>query len=60
MHVAFRLDIMRYLTLADALKQRYTQIRFVSRELPVHLRDMLAAKGMGFVSSTRLFASCLC
>jgi len=32
------------LTLADGLKQRGAHILFVSRELPVHLRDMLAAK----------------
>lgn len=39
---------MRCLTLADELKQRGAQIRFVSRELPAHLRDMLAAKGIAF------------
>ncbi|MCK9201493.1 MAG: UDP-2,4-diacetamido-2,4,6-trideoxy-beta-L-altropyranose hydrolase [Gallionella sp.] len=57
-HIAFRADatsqigtghFMRCLTLADALRQRGAQIRFVSRGLPVHLRDMLAAKGMEFV-----------
>lgn len=41
---------MRCLTLADALKQRGAQIRFVSCDLPVHLRDMLAAQDMESVS----------
>lgn len=58
-HIAFRTDatsqigtghFMRCLTLANALKQRSAQIRFVSRELPVHLCDMLAAKDIEFVS----------
>lgn len=40
---------MRCLTLADALKQRGGQIRFVSRHMPEHLRDMLAAKGHEFM-----------
>lgn len=40
---------MRCLTLADTLKRQGAQIRFVSRELPAHLRDMLAAKGMELV-----------
>lgn len=57
MKIAFRTDassqigtghFMRCLTLADALKKKGAQIRFVSRELPVHLRDMLAAKGIEF------------
>lgn len=57
MKIAIRVDassqigtghFMRCLTLAEALKQCGAQIRFVSRELPVHLRDMLAAKGMEF------------
>lgn len=39
---------MRCLTLADTLKQRGAQIRFVSRHLPEHLRGMLAAKGHEF------------
>ena len=58
MKFAFRVDassqigtghFMRCLTLADVLKQRDAQIRFVSRHLPGHLRDMLAAKGHQFM-----------
>ena len=54
-HIAFRTDatgqigtghFMRCLTLAEALKKQRAQIRFVSRGLPTHLRDMLATKGM--------------
>lgn len=41
---------MRCLTLADALRQRGAQVRFVSRGLPDHLRDMLTARDMGFAS----------
>jgi len=41
--------LMRCLTLADALKQRGAQIRFVSRHLPEHLRNMLATKGHEFM-----------
>lgn len=53
--IAFRTDatgqtgtghFMRCLALADVLKQRGEQIRFVSRDLPEHLRNMLATKGM--------------
>ena len=59
MRIAFRTDatsqigtghFMRCLTLADALKQCGAYIRFISRELPVHLRDMLTAKGIELVS----------
>lgn len=59
MKIAFRTDathqigtghFMRCLTLADELKKQGVQIRFVSRNLPDHLRDMLTAKGMELVS----------
>ncbi len=59
MNIAIRVDasvqigtghFMRCLTLSDGLKQCGAHIRFVSRELPVHLRDMLAAKGMELAS----------
>jgi len=55
--IAFRTDatsqigtghFMRCLTLADALKKRGAQIRFISRGLHTHLCDMLAAKGIEF------------
>jgi UDP-2,4-diacetamido-2,4,6-trideoxy-beta-L-altropyranose hydrolase len=54
MNVAFRVDasieigtghFMRCLTLATGLKQRGAQVRFLSRHMPEHLRDMLNAKG---------------
>jgi UDP-2,4-diacetamido-2,4,6-trideoxy-beta-L-altropyranose hydrolase len=57
-NIAFRTDatgqigtghFMRCLTLADALKQRGAHVCFISRDLPVHLRDMLAAKDMVLV-----------
>ena len=58
MNIVFRTDatsqigtghFMRCLTLADALKQRGARIRFVSRNLPHYLGEMLKAKGMDFV-----------
>lgn len=57
MKIAFRTDatsqigtghFMRCITLAEKLKKHGVQIRFVSRDLPVHLREMLAAKGMAY------------
>lgn len=57
MKIAFRVDassqigtghFMRCLTLADALKQRGAQIRFVSRHMPEHLRGMLVENGHEF------------
>ena len=59
MNIAFRTDatsqigtghFMRCLTLAEALKKQGAEIRFVSRCLPTHLRDMLATKSMQFVA----------
>ncbi len=59
MRIAIRVDasrkigtghFMRCLTLADALKQRGADIRFISRHMPEHLRDMLNAKGYDFAS----------
>jgi len=58
MNIAFRTDassqigtghFMRCLTLAVGLKQHGIQIRFVSRNLPDHLHNMLATKGMELV-----------
>lgn len=44
---------MRCLNLAGELKQRGAQVHFVSRNLPVHLGDMLVAKEIEFVSLQR-------
>jgi UDP-2,4-diacetamido-2,4,6-trideoxy-beta-L-altropyranose hydrolase len=40
---------MRCLTLADELKKQGAQIRFISRNLPAHLRIMLTEKGMEYL-----------
>lgn len=40
---------MRCLTLADALKQRGTRIRFISRHLPGNFQNMLAEKGYEYI-----------
>lgn len=40
---------MRCLTLADELKRRGGQIRFVSRHIPVHMIDTLRSRGHEFV-----------
>jgi UDP-2,4-diacetamido-2,4,6-trideoxy-beta-L-altropyranose hydrolase len=59
MKIAFRIDasmqigtghFMRCLTLADGLKKQGAQIRFISRNLPTHLIDMLTKKGMKYLS----------
>ncbi len=58
MKIAFRTDaskqigtghFMRCLTLADELKKQGGQIRFISRNLPTHLSDMLTEKGMEYL-----------
>ena len=41
---------MRCVTLADALKRQGATIRFVSRNLPAHLDEILKTKGMDFVA----------
>lgn len=40
---------MRCLTLAHELKKQGTQICFISRNLPIHLSDMLTEKGMEYL-----------
>ncbi len=59
MRVAIRVDasiqigsghFMRCLTLADTLRKQGALIRFVSQNLPAHLCDMLATKGMEFAA----------
>ena len=58
-HIAFRTDatlqigtghFMRCLTLAENLKKRGAQIRFISRDLPVHLQTMLQTKAIEVVA----------
>ena len=41
--------LMRTLTLADALRQKGAQVRFVSRNLPLYLQQLLESKGHEFV-----------
>jgi hypothetical protein len=43
---------MRCLTLAIELKKQGAQIRFISRNLPSHLSDMLNANGMEYMPLT--------
>lgn len=59
MKIAFRTDasskigtghFMRCLTLADELKKQDAHIRFLSRNLPTHLSDMLRIKGIEYIS----------
>jgi len=59
MKIAFRTDatiqigtghLMRCLTLADELKKQGAQVRFISRDLPFHLSDMLDLKGIEYYS----------
>lgn len=58
MKVAIRADastnlgsghVMRCLTLADALRERGAEIRFVCRKLPGHMGDLITKKGYGLV-----------
>lgn len=59
MRVAIRVDatakigtghFMRCLTLAEELHKQAVQVRFISRNLPPHLRSLLEEKGMEFVA----------
>lgn len=59
MNVAFRTDatsqigtghFMRCMTLAEELQHHGVKIRFVSRDLPQYLRDLLETKGMELAS----------
>ena len=57
-YIAFRVDasheigtghFMRCLTLADALKRKNINIRFVSRHLPPHLKELLRERSLEFI-----------
>ncbi len=54
-NIVFRVDssteigtghVMRCLTLAEELQQQGAQIRFISRHMPEHIRDIMLAKGL--------------